>query len=245
MSAIGQDDHNAPGNGQGGNEGGNPFDYERSYNELRPEYTRVTQELSTTRERLSEYESLFEGLHDPDPEVQAAAFEALGLQLDSGSPGTTQQEEFTDPLEEQLSAALERLERLESARELEASAREEIEYEQLRDNFIGEAIGIIEDSLKPQFGDNFKFSEREEQALGNLAISMSDAQGVPDVEGAYNLLYGDQGVLEINRSRWLATKTGAVVPPAGTSIPADKRPMTPRERADYIDQRLAALEQLQ
>jgi hypothetical protein len=71
---------------------------------------------------------------------------------------------------------------------------------------------------------------------------MANEQGVPDVEGAYELLYGDKGVLETNRERWIASKTGATSPPRGTSIPAEQKPKTARERAAYIDARVAALD---
>lgn len=222
-----------------------PFDFEQGYNQIRPEFTRVTQELSTVRENLSEYEQLFAALSDPDPEVQASAMSALGFELETGQATPPASEEFVDPLERELQELRGVVDELRSARESDQLSRESQELTDLRDQFIGDAIGIIEDGLKPQFGDNFKFSEREEAALGNLAISMKDANGVPDVEGAYSLLYGNDGVLEVNRARWIATKTGAIVPPAGTTIPAEQRPKTARERANYIDERVAALERSQ
>lgn len=232
--------------GQGTGEG-SAFDYEQGYNQIRPEFTRVTQELSSVRDNLSEYEQLFAALSDSDPEVQAAAMSALGFELDTAQPPAKSNEanEFVDPLERELQELRGVVDELRSARESDEFTRESQELTDLRDQFIGDAIGLIEDGLKPQFGDNFQFSGREEEALGNLAIAMKDAKGVPDVEGAYSLLYGNDGVLETNRARWIATKTGAVAPPAGTSIPAEQRPKTARERANYIDERVAALERLQ
>jgi hypothetical protein len=242
MSAIGQE--GAPvDNGQGTAPVSPPFDYERAYNELRPEFTRVTQELGTYRTQLTETEQLFEALHDPDPETQAAAMAALGLELETGP--APEPDEFADPLEAELQELRGFVNELRSARELETAQQEAEQMTQLRDNFVGEAIGFIEDGLKPTYGDNFSFSEKEEEALGNLAIQMADAKGVPDVEGAYNLLYGEQGVLETNRARWIASKTGAFTPPSGTSIPAEQKPKTARERAAYIDQRVAAQDAMQ
>lgn len=240
MAAIGNE--GTPGQaGQGGTPEANAFDFERGYNELRPEYTRATQELGTFRERLSEYEQLFEALHDSDPEVQAQAMAALGLELDTGSPesATPGADEWVDPLEEELQTVKAQLDELRSARELEASERETEHLADLRDDYIGEAISYIEDSLK------VKFTEREDEALGNLAIAMADEDGVPDVQSAYSLLYGDEGVLETNRKRWIDSKTGAAIPPLGTSIPADQRPKTARERVNYMDERMRALEQQQ
>lgn len=245
MSDLGISSNGAPGDGQGAPEG-NPFDFERGYNELRPEYTRVTQELSTTRNSLSEYERLFAAVQDPDPEVQAAAMAVLGLELDTGSQApVAEDDDFSDPLEADLAAAMKRLEALESARELETTAQEARELEALRDDYIDQALDALAESLKPQFGDNFKFSVREQEVLGNLAIAMEDDTGIPDVEAAFAAMYGDDGVLEENRSRWIASKTGAFAAPAGTSIPAEQRPATARERAEYIDRRVAALDELQ
>jgi hypothetical protein len=240
MAAPGQDDHVAPVNdGQGAPEAP-AFDFERAYSNLHPEYTRSRQELSTYAERLSEYEQLFEAARGSDPDLRQQAYAALGIEVDTGSP--PQDDDFVDPLEEQLTTALTRLEKLESQRELEASEQESREIEEMRDEYIGEAITYIEDNLKPTYGKEFKFSEREEEVLGNLAISMSDDEGIPDVQGAYNALYGDQGLLEVNRERWYASKTGAVQPPSGTTVPTDQTPKTPRDRARAMDARLAAME---
>lgn len=245
MSAIGQDDHGTPvDDGQGAPESGTPaFDYERAYGELHPEYTRSRQEVSQYRDRLSEYEQLFQAASGSDPDLRSEALAALGIEVDTGSPGPqANDDEFVDPLEEQLNTALTRLEKLESERELEASEREAQELDEMRDEYIGEAIGFIEDHLKPQFGDNFRFSETEERVLGDLAIAMTDDEGMPDVQSAYNALYGDKGVLEVNRERWYASKTGAQQPPKGTTVPADQKPKTARERAQLMDARMAALE---
>lgn len=222
----------APDSGTSGNE----FDFQRGYNELRPEYTRVTQELSTTQGRLSEYEQLFEALHDSDPEVQAAAMEALGLELDTGSQQQNESgssEEFVDPLEQEVRELRGALDELRGSRELEAQQAEAARLIEMRDEYIGEAIGFIEKSLK------FQLTESEEEVLGNLAIAM-EKDGVPDVQGAYQRLYGD--VLETNRERWIASKTGAYAAPAGTSIPAEQRPKSKSERISYIDERVRALD---
>lgn len=229
---AGQGADEAPGDGQG-------LDYERSYNELRPQFTRTTQELAEARSGLSEYEQLFAALHDPDPEVQQAAFEALGLELDTGPQGNPADDDFVDPLEQELAALRGEVTELRSARELEAEQREQAEIERLRDDFIGEAIGVIEkEVLKDR-----EFTEREEEALGNLAIAMENEDGIPDVQGAFDLLYGDDGVLEINRQHWIETKTGAPQAPGGRSVPVDKKPTNAAERVAYIDERIRAQEQ--
>lgn len=231
MSAIGQE--GAPGNGQGANEG-ETFDYQRGYNELRPEYTRTTQELASMRDKVQDFEQLFDGLHDPDPEVQAAAMAALGLELEQQKVDPNV---VVDPLERELAELRGQVAHLQSRTAQEDAARQEQTISELRDDYIGEAIGVIEGSL------NLKFNDREEEALGNLAIAMVNEQGIPDVQGAYNLLYGEQGAFDAVRQREIDLRLGAGRPPFGTSIPADRKPKTSSERVNYVDERIRALEQ--
>jgi hypothetical protein len=239
MAAIGND---APGDaGQGGGTE-SEFDYRQGYDNLRPEFTRATQELSEVRNSLSEYEQLFEAARSSDPQIQSQALEALGLELDTGSPAPTpeQVDDFVDPLEEELGKVRQELDEIKSARELEASEAEEARLDAMRNEYIGQSISEIEEGLKPTYGDNFKFTTKEEVAIGNLAIQLAGENAVPDVKAAYELIYTD--VLEANRDRWISSKTGAAVPPAGTTIPTEQRPKTPREQAAFIDERLAEVE---
>lgn len=217
---------------------GQPFDYEHAYSELRPEYTRATQELSQYRDRLTEYEDLFEALHDSDPEVQRAALDVLGLDMASEEGSPQGSEDFVDPLEQEVSSLRQQLDELRSAREQEAKESELAEMEEIRDEYIGDAISYIEENAR----QGAKFSENEEIALGNLAIAMTDENGVPDVQGAYNILYGNDGVLETNRQRWIDTKLAADQAPFGRTIPADQKPQTARERVAYIDERWARMQ---
>lgn len=234
-------ENTTPGSGTSGPEG-SPFDFERGYNEIRPEFTRVTQENSQLRDSLSEYEGLFAALRDPDPEVQAQAVAALGFELDNGSQEETHQhDEFVDPLEEAVKSLTERFDRYESTASAEAATREQQRVHDMRDEYIGEAITFIEQQRSEGAEKPFRFSEVEEEVLGNLAIAMTGEDGVPDVQGAYNRLYGTDAFLETNRARWIDTKT-AVAPPAGTSVPADRKPQTRAERIAYIDERVAALD---
>lgn len=225
-----------PVEGQGAPEGGTATggtDFERSYNELRPAYTQATQ-------RLSEYESLFSALHDPDPQVQAEALELLGLEPyeETGGNGP-EPEEFDDPLEKEVQELRNTVTELRERAELEATRESEQETLALRDDYIGEAIGLIEKST------NQTFSESEEEVLGNLAIAMADQDEVPDVQGAYARLYGEEGILEARRKQWIDSKTGAAMPPLGRTIPADKKPQTAEDRIAYMDQRMRDLEDQQ
>lgn len=229
------DDQLAPEHGTSQAQGeNNGPDYERSYNELRPEYTRATQELAQVRESLSDYEQLFEALSNP--ETQSEALAMLGFQVDAG---TSQDEvdEFVDPLEQELEALRAQVSELTDAQTSAQAQAEEAELIAIRDDYIGETITFIEDQTKS------KFSQREEEVLGNLAIAMADENGIPDVQGAYNAIYGNDGVLETRRSQWIQSKTGAFTAPLGSSIPAEHRPQTARDRVNYIDSRLQAFDQ--
>ena len=211
-------------------EPGQGFDYESAYANLRPEYTRTTQ-------RLSEYEQLFSDLHNPDPEIRAEAAQLLGLEFaeETGAPATpapgTTDNEFVDPLEEEVKTLREQVAELRQRSELEASRVEEQRTLDLRDEYIAGTIDFITESTGQ------KFSEAEEEVLGNLAIAMADDDDVPDVQGAYQRLYGEQGVIESRLQQRIESKTGAALPPLGTSIPADKKPKTAEDRINYMDER--------
>lgn len=241
--AAGQGAEHAP--AEDGDKGS--LDYERAYGELRPEYTRATQELSQYRDRLSEYDALFEALHSSDPELQAEALDALGLEpaeVGSPEPGHQDDDDWVDPLEDEVKQLRSSLEEVQAAREQEAAEREAEELDLMRDDYIGEAIGLIEQSLSTD-GKSFKFNEREEEVLGNLAIATPGDDGLPDVRAAYQQLYGPEGLLEINRERWVTNKEGAAQAPLGTSIPADQKPRTARDRIAWADERWAQIERQQ
>jgi len=220
-----------PESGQGTNEG---LNYEQSYNELRPQFTRTTQELSAAQTRLSEFEALFEGIQNP--ETRAQALEALGLELETGQPqGASNQSSWVDPLEEELHNLRGEFEELRSQREQEAEQAQQAELLRIRDEYVDEAIDYIADATKQ------KFTDHEQKVMGNLAIAMTGDDGVPDVQAAYNALYGQEGVLETRRSQWIDSKLGAHQAPPISAIPADKRPKTPAQRVAYIDERMRAL----
>lgn len=235
MSDLGISGNPAPENGQAGGEGGSTFDFEQGYNQLRPEYTRTTQQLSEAQQRLSEYDAFLEALSDPETQNEALA--SLGFEMETGTPAAD--DEFADPLEKEVEYLRSVVDDLRQGRELEAATQEEQEVLDLRDTYIGDTISYLESVT------NMKFDGQEEEVLGNLAIAMSDEEGVPDVQGAFNALYGDQGVLESRRQQWIDTKQGAFTAPMGTSIPADKRPTNRAERIDWVDRRLQMLDQMQ
>lgn len=243
------DENAAPGSGTSGTTeapgqpSGQGFDFERAYGEIRPAYTQATQ-------RLSEYESLIAGLHDPDPEVQAQAAQLLGLEFaeETGAPPTTtpavEEEEWEDPLEKRVEELSGIVSELRERGELEANQKADEETLDLRDEYIGESITAIEEQLS-QGGKPFKFSDQEEEVLGNLAISMADDDDIPDVQGAYEALLGDSGIFETRFQQRIESKRGAAQAPLGTSIPADKKPRNAEERIAYMDERWRAMQDQQ
>ena len=214
----------------------NEFDYQRGYTELRPEYTRATQELSAAQAQIAEYEQLYAALQDPD--TQAEALAALGFDLDTGQHQGPNEQVFTDPLEQEVHDLRAQLEEVQGSLTAQQAADNQAQLLEMRDEYIGNALSFIEDNAR----SGQRFSEQEEMVLGNLAIAMEGPDGVPDVQGAYEALYGDQGFVESQRSQWIDSKRSAL-PPLGTSIPEDRRPKNARERVSYIDERLRALDE--
>jgi hypothetical protein len=234
MSDLGISNTPAPDDGQAGGEGRQSFDFEQGYNQLRPEYTRTTQQLSEAQQRLSDYEAFMEAVSDP--ETQAEALASLGFEMDTGA---APEDEFEDPLEQEVQYLRAAVDELRQGRELEAATQEEQAVLDARDDYIGQTLDYIESAR------NMQFTPHDEEVLGNLAIAMSDDEGVPDVQGAFNALYGEEGLLERQRQQWIDSKMGAYTAPLGTTIPADKRPTSRAERIDFVDRRLQALDQMQ
>lgn len=212
--------------------------YKTQYEQLRPEYTRTTQARSAAEERASQYEALFEALNDPEqaPEI----LRELGYDFDDGSESgqdVEPEDEFADPLEQKVAELEGILDEIQKTRQEEARSAEEESLLNMRDEYIDNAIQYI----KSQPGTP-ALDDDETDILGNLAITMADQEGVPDVIGAYNRLYGDNGIIETNRERWIDTKNGAIPAPLGHSGSSEQRPTNRRERVAYFDSRMRALD---
>lgn len=220
---------------------GQDFDYVQGYTELRPKFTQTTQALAEAQQRASQYEALFETLQDPEsPEAQELLAE-LGYEMETDPDLTAEPppdaDEWADPLEAEVRELKELTARLVEEREQEALTAQEQELETIRDDYIDDAIAFIaQQPGQPEFTDD------EQEILGNLAIAMKDEDGVPDVQAAYNRLYGEDGLLEINRARWIDTKTGALRAPHGHSGASDKRPTNRRERVAFLSERMQRLD---
>jgi DNA repair exonuclease SbcCD ATPase subunit len=240
----------APDPGQGGGpEGGSPAApgqehdlewYKSQYEQLHPEFTRRSQALSEAEQRAQQYEDLFEALNDPEqaPDI----LKELGYDLGEAEskPEGQDPDEFEDPLEGKVAELEKVITQLQSEREEQAQSKEEEAALNARDEDIDQAITYIQGQEGVP-----ELTEDEQAVLGNLAIAMVDEEGVPDVLGAYNRLYGEGGLLETNRKRWIDTKTGALTAPLGHGDTSEKRPTNRKERVAYIDARLRALDEQQ
>lgn len=239
-SGAGTPDPAAPDN-QGGTDEHDLSWYKEQYEQIRPEFTRVTQARSEAEQRASEYEDLFTRLQDPEEAAEILA--ELGYEMDTGTEEPTGQgepssdDDWTDPLEAQVKELQELAEFIQAEREQEAQSAQEEELLNLRDEYIDNAF----EYLASQPGTP-EFTDDEQEILGNLAIAMKDEDGVPDVIGAYNRLYGESGILETNRERWISTKNGALPAPLGRSGDSEQRPTNRKERVAYLDARMRALD---
>lgn len=149
------------------------IDYEKRYNDLRSDYDRRNQ-------RVSELEQFYGQL--ADPQTQAEALQALGLELADV--------EDDEELEADPDARIERMEQFLSQR---AEAEAEQELFELERQYLDQEIGKLDDTL----------SEKEQEAVRNLALSLQDSEGLPDVNAAHELL---KQVAEERQQRYLESK---------------------------------------
>lgn len=164
-------------------EAADPF--EKRYNDLRPEYDRTTQ-------RLSQYEQLVD--HLQDPEYQAEALEALGLQLAEEERDEDDDWDEDDPSE--------RIEQMENYLEQQSQAAYQAQQEDAMLDRVEEGV----DALQKEHGE---FDDEELELLLDAAEANPDDDGIPDVKYAYELL---TKVADARREKYLASKKGTQLP---------------------------------
>jgi hypothetical protein len=184
-----QDTPEAP---EGGPDSGTPaepeeHDYEKRYTDLRSDYDRKNQ-------RLKQFEEFYGQL--ADPETQAEALRALGLELEDDEEVETD-EEFEDPDA--------RIERIEGYLSQQEEQRAEAELQELEEAYLEQEVGRLD----------AKLSEKEKEAVKNLAYSYEDEDGLPDVAAAYEVL--SQASKEA-QSRYLESKKAPKVEPGTAGV---------------------------
>lgn len=152
-------------------------DFQKRYEDLRSQYDRVQNEHHQFQEFYGQLSN---------PETQAEALAALGLEL--------QEAEELEPEYEDPDDRISRLEQSVQEQRLGQiqAAQEEAEFEH-----VAAEIRAIQDS------ENLAFDEKELGLLYSYADSNRGSDGMPDIQGAYEVL---SGVNEAARDRYLKTK---------------------------------------
>jgi hypothetical protein len=189
-------------------------DYEQRYNDLRPEFDRKSQ-------TLSEYEQFIGHLRDP--ETQAEALQALGLQLEEDEE--QDDEEWDDP-EERLEAELEGVKEYLAEQQ---QAQQFAEYQEREVDYVDDAITELEDE------ESIELSDKELGAVVRLADTLRDEDGWPDVKAAWEML---GGVSETQRERYIKSKRSPQVQ-SGASPSKQENLDDKDSRREYLARRLA------
>jgi hypothetical protein len=166
-------------------------DYQKRYDDLRPQYDRTMSELQQHKEFLGQL---------ANPETQAEALRQLGLELDQQE--APDDDEYVDP-EERLNSQLEQVQNWIQAQEEERDHQELIE---LQAQYLDQNISAIE----KQHG---QLSDGEKEAIALLALELEDDGGLPDVNAAYEKLVA---AAEARSKRYIESKK-APKAPTGTA----------------------------
>lgn len=192
-------------------EGSTPAsDYEQRYNDLRPQYDR-------THQRLSEYERFIEALSDP--EQQAAALRAFGIELEDD-----EQYDFDEEPDWE-----DRFERIESVLQDQATQAQEAEAAQYEEQWLDLEL----DRLDPKE----EWPESYVDKVVRLSYSFADEEGIPDLEAAHASL---QQEFEAQRKNWVASKR-APQAPSGASASHQPDLDDRDQRREYMARRMADL----
>lgn len=206
--------------GQGDTE--NTPDWESQYNELRPEYTRATQELS-------EYRSVFEALQDP--ERQAEVLEALGVSAGSDNRSNDDEVDFDSLMQDDPNEALiARIAALEEAQNSSLQSRQEEERLDAEVEHLTGQLGQIEQKL------GRTLSDQEVELYGQLSQNFRDENGMPNALKAHELIDG------YAKGRYEDYKRSKIVGQPQGGVPSIKEDDfgDSEKRAEFMAQRVRA-----
>lgn len=157
-------------------------DWEQRYKDLQSTYTKTSQEAA----ELRQYQQLVDNMQSDDPEVQAQAAEALGIQFVDGGQDKSQDQ-----------ILLERLERLES-RFGNMDEQEQMERLQSQDaDFMDTALEGFETQLGRELD-----KDEVELLVGHALINRTD-DGNPGIEQAIGLY---KNIDNSRQSKWASSK---------------------------------------
>lgn len=174
-------------------------DWEKRYNDLRPEFDRTTQEAA-------QYRRLIEGLNHEDPDTRQAAAEALGIEF-VDTDDTPEEEDDSDDDLYADPVARRRLEAIEQRFAEQEQARQEA-AEQAR---VDAAMAQVNEQMT-----GLGLSSEDDQALVlGVALQLPHTpEGLPDIQAAYDRLVARDNE---RMKSWASSKRGAHVSPVGTS----------------------------
>jgi hypothetical protein len=159
-------------------------DYQQRYESLVPEYTRGQQMLAALR-------------GDHGPEVQAQAFDQIGVEVEAAEQ-EEEGEEWSDP-EERINQLEQKIAEREEAEEFDRRTRQEEAY-------IGETLDALESKA------NVKLTDKQVRLVVNDALANREEDGRPNLEGSMDDLLG---IKSEAAEEYRASKK-ASVPPAGS-----------------------------
>lgn len=165
-------------------------DWEKRYNDLRPEFDRSNQMLAAAR-------------GDHGPEAQAEALRQFGIELEQDEPDYVE-DEFADPMEE-VRRLREEITQKEAAQQ---EAAEAAEFDKLENEYISKTT----EELEKQHG--IKLTEKEKRIVRNDALANRLDDDRPDLEGAF------ADLIEVHNeavNRRVNAKTNAPKAPVGTA----------------------------
>ncbi len=161
-------------------------DWEKRYGDLRTEF-------DSRNQRYTQYEQFVNNL--TDPETQAEALRALGLEIEAEE---AEDDDYADPTER----FEQRFNQIESFLQQQAAAAEAAEIQELEKEYLSQSLSEIEKA------ESVKLSAQEKRTLESLGQSLRDSDGLPDYEAAYKLL---SEAAEANRERYLKSKNSEKV----------------------------------
>jgi hypothetical protein len=235
---------------------GDTFDPATLHDDLRPgwkqllgDYTRKTQEIAEERREIEEkahYAQLIDMLRSNDPEENQVALKALDYDFyaDPDVAADDLEDELYDEdydEDDGLSAVQKKLAELEQWKADQESAFQESLQQQEAQQYEDAVNEFLDESwveLKKQIGRD-DFSEEEELVLEQMAAANLDDDGLPDLGKAYTLL---SDVLAANRGKWVKSKDAPEVSTAGSSATQVPDLDDPKQRREYMENRIAAIQ---
>lgn len=203
----------APDEGHAHDETQSVIDWQKRYEDLRPQFDRTAQEKA-------QYEALVDSLTDPD--TQAEALAAFGIEIDDDDE---EEDLLADPTDHLSS----RIEQLEARLAQRAEAEQQFAYQEAVTDHVATEIASLEQKTGEQF------SAEEIQFLHARAATNPDHNGLPDVQSAWQAL---DGVWQARQRKYIESKRAPRIP-GGQSATQAPDLSTEQARAEYIDGRLS------